>query len=344
MNTTTPPNDLRDALEPTERDRWLADNAEPILEVMEFARSGIDLPGFSKNFYRDRARIDAVREMIGRYVAMIRAAKTVEVGDTARFAGVDGQVSATFVSLTEDQRANPEWLWYEHDEATLTFGRWQKTPSAAPCIRGDLALRRIHKPPEPLRPPTEAAAVIERRGDDEPYAFVKLVGRLDHTGDDGYSWPEPDEDDARHELDDVIAKARDIMATSKTLAPPPPAEQAPASGGVREMVIRAHEKAMRAEGFSGGYDAGAVVDACLAALPDRGGGWRGIESAPRDGTFVLLYNGEPEWAGAFECGGWFGPDDDGDWWSSGGPNGGLELSDRFTHWRPLPSPPQDAPE
>jgi len=42
--------------------------------------------------------------------------------------------------------------------------------------------------------------------------FVRLVARLDHSGDDGYTYPD-DLDDAHHALDRLIAQARDIMAT-----------------------------------------------------------------------------------------------------------------------------------
>lgn len=43
------------------------------------------------------------------------------------------------------------------------------------------------------------------------YEFVKLVGRLDHTGDEGYLHPD-EPDDALYAMDRLIAKARDIMA------------------------------------------------------------------------------------------------------------------------------------
>lgn len=72
--------------------------------------------------------------------------------------------------------------------------------------------------------------------------------------------------------------------------------------------------------------------------------WQPIETAPRDGTYVLLYNGEPMWAGCYECAAWFGEGETACWWSAGGPNGGLEVSyvkdGDLTHWMPLPEPPQ----
>ncbi len=69
--------------------------------------------------------------------------------------------------------------------------------------------------------------------------------------------------------------------------------------------------------------------------------WHPIETAPRDRYILLLESDEPIWAGNMEVGCWYGGDD-GCFWSSGGPNGGLELdfdgTRKFTHWMELPQP------
>ena len=64
--------------------------------------------------------------------------------------------------------------------------------------------------------------------------------------------------------------------------------------------------------------------------------WQPIETAPRDRYILLLDRSRPAWDGNMEVGKWFGGAGDGCWWSSGGPNGGLELEYDFTHWQPLP--------
>jgi hypothetical protein len=72
--------------------------------------------------------------------------------------------------------------------------------------------------------------------------------------------------------------------------------------------------------------------------------WHPIASVPKD-RYVLLFDPEsPRWDGNMEVGRWFGEEDDGCFWSSGGPNGGLEIGGgneprQFSHWAELP---QDA--
>jgi len=62
--------------------------------------------------------------------------------------------------------------------------------------------------------------------------------------------------------------------------------------------------------------------------------WRGIASAPRDGTPVLTYHPdgcEPRIALAqWRFGAWF------DFWSESGP----AIDAEPTHWMPLPAPPR----
>lgn len=75
--------------------------------------------------------------------------------------------------------------------------------------------------------------------------------------------------------------------------------------------------------------------------------WRKIETAPKDRYILLFSPCAPAWDGNMEVARWFGDDDNGGWWSCGGPNGGIDLQDGgpghhggcFTHWMDLPEPP-----
>jgi hypothetical protein len=68
--------------------------------------------------------------------------------------------------------------------------------------------------------------------------------------------------------------------------------------------------------------------------------WLPIESAPRDGTPILLWlpdvdRGLP----GVECAQWWADC----WWTNGGPNAGQDMGEwsSATHWMPLPTPPTD---
>lgn len=91
----------------------------------------------------------------------------------------------------------------------------------------------------------------------------------------------------------------------------------------------------------------AIITAYLTALSEEGyvieQGWRPIETAPRDGTRVLLAVKSPS-----ENNGWYGrnpPEVDGyemfKWlgngWSTPGSGGWADFF--FSGWRPLPEPP-----
>lgn len=72
--------------------------------------------------------------------------------------------------------------------------------------------------------------------------------------------------------------------------------------------------------------------------------WLPIESAPKDGSYCLLFFDDcPVWDGNMEVGMWCGDC----WWGCGGPNGNTELGlfsshhgENPTHWMPLPEPPE----
>lgn len=91
--------------------------------------------------------------------------------------------------------------------------------------------------------------------------FARMVGRLDHTGDDGFTWPD-EPNDAQWALDAVIAKARDLMAMMPGNLPQPP-------------------------------------DTSTATSQPGGDGWRDIESAPRDDdTYIMASVTGKVW---FQC-------------------------------------------
>ena len=89
----------------------------------------------------------------------------------------------------------------------------------------------------------------------------------------------------------------------------------------------------------------AMWAAMLAAsppLPDTGG-WRDIESAPKDGTAVLVWSSEDTSVASHDGGGWLALVD-GEWVVENVPNTGNQWIEVYpTHWQPLPSPPLPLP-
>lgn len=70
--------------------------------------------------------------------------------------------------------------------------------------------------------------------------------------------------------------------------------------------------------------------------------WQPISTAPWDRYVLLCDRSEPRWNGNMEVGKWFGENEPtACFWSSGGPNGGLEYGyNQFTHWMDLPEDPE----
>jgi hypothetical protein len=62
--------------------------------------------------------------------------------------------------------------------------------------------------------------------------------------------------------------------------------------------------------------------------------WKSIETAPMDGTHVILWYGPPT-AGGYLIGAWLQPPGYCAHWCDGRPKLGLDP----THWMPLPTPP-----
>lgn len=77
-------------------------------------------------------------------------------------------------------------------------------------------------------------------------------------------------------------------------------------------------------------------------LPPGGAGWRTMESAPRDGTTLLLFLPDSRaqnivmgyWSATDEM-----PEDDA-WYQCKGVDGGFEIDVPVTHWMPLPPAPE----
>lgn len=78
----------------------------------------------------------------------------------------------------------------------------------------------------------------------------------------------------------------------------------------------------------------------VVALAARSG-WRPIETAPKDGTAILLYCDDHVSAEFGSVIGFWSEDDGGDWYASEAHSSPLFwASDRPTHWQPLPEPPK----
>lgn len=60
--------------------------------------------------------------------------------------------------------------------------------------------------------------------------------------------------------------------------------------------------------------------------------WQPIDTAPTDGTYVLIYGHDSECVEIGNCEDGFG------WWSQEGPRDPAP-----THWMPIPQPPKDTP-
>lgn len=74
--------------------------------------------------------------------------------------------------------------------------------------------------------------------------------------------------------------------------------------------------------------------------------WKPIETAPKDGTYILVCQKDiPGWDGNMWVVAFFGVGEEEpipSWWTSGGPNGGIDfIGDPFSHWQPLPPPPTE---
>jgi hypothetical protein len=79
-------------------------------------------------------------------------------------------------------------------------------------------------------------------------------------------------------------------------------------------------------------------------MENRMSDWQPIETAPRDGTPVLVYS--PMACVGVDIGLWWGLRNGFDigWYYEDEPEREEELAQSFTHWQPLPSPPSPTQE
>jgi hypothetical protein len=104
------------------------------------------------------------------------------------------------------------------------------------------------------------------------------------------------------------------------LASSPPELQGPAGG--------ARGEAMPAE-----RNAGSPQSTGTSSPPERSEGWQPIDSAPKDGRFVLLFSACRAPRFAQNVGKW--RDTHGEWYSLD-----MHVVIDPTHWMPLPAPPE----
>lgn len=110
---------------------------------------------------------------------------------------------------------------------------------------------------------------------------------------------------------------------------------------LKEAVARIVSEQMRCD-----YDGGGPSRAAgkiLSLIASEGGGWRDIESAPRDGTSILVtaQHGPPA-SRYYSVARWEDANNEGAGWFDGtvGSWAYEELLEIHpTHWRPLPDPP-----
>lgn len=57
--------------------------------------------------------------------------------------GVHDQVLLTAAGMSDAQKRQPEWLWYENDAGLTSMGRWQRDPGATPYVRLDMVLAAL---------------------------------------------------------------------------------------------------------------------------------------------------------------------------------------------------------
>jgi hypothetical protein len=101
----------------------------------------------------------------------------------------------------------------------------------------------------------------------------------------------------------------------------------------RDKIAEIIDEMVRYDGFMGAWDAHDAADEILAALPDTIAPlvWEPIETAPKDGTCILISNGKDGIFSGMYVGYWY---QEGGWKFS--------IKNRIpdaTHWMPLPASP-----
>lgn len=139
------------------------------------------------------------------------------------------------------------------------------------------------------------------------------------------------------ELDDLV---RTVLAAAGPPAPPLPAEVEEMRGRILVALLHAAIRASNDEGHKMAAYFDSVRDEAASLLSRWPGGWRPIETAPKDGTKVDLFfplaGRQTDWQ-------WEESKLWGETWLHKHKNGDASTypNQQPTHWQPIPEPPNE---
>jgi Protein of unknown function (DUF551) len=144
--------------------------------------------------------------------------------------------------------------------------------------------------------------------------------------------------------EDFIAAARTLLPRALATIEAQATELNKRKG---DPVTRLHNLAENMEGVTDAYTKeefhalDAEIAKLRAKLKAQAPKWRDIESAPKDGTILLLFLSESA-VMTIVIGHWSATDGDpqsDDWYQNDGTSGSFAIDVPVTHWMPLPAPP-----